>query len=128
MPTQRLLARDVLRDLRQRRRPWYNHSSGTRSRSVTYARSKVELMATTEMEARLQQLEETFSRRFAEIEEQVSQLKRQVGAAPVTGETAWWKKIVGIYQDDPEFEEAMRLGHEYRESLRPKEDGVEKAS
>ena len=36
--------------------------------------------------------------------------------------TAWWKKIVGIYKDDPEFAEAERLGREYRESLRPKNE------
>ncbi|HLK58550.1 MAG TPA: DNA adenine methylase [Chthonomonadaceae bacterium] len=32
----------------------------------------------------------------------------------MAAETAWWKKIVGIYKDDPEFEEAMRPGREYR--------------
>lgn len=36
--------------------------------------------------------------------------------------TAWWKRIVGVFQDDPEFEEAMRLGRAYRESLRLKLD------
>jgi hypothetical protein len=84
-------------------------------------------MVTTEVEARLRQLEETFSQRFAEIEEQVSQLKRQVSAAPAAAETVWWKNIVGIYHDDPEFEEAMRLGREYRESLRPKGEAAEEA-
>lgn len=33
-----------------------------------------------------------------------------------------WRHIVGVFADDPEFEEAMRLGREYRESLRPKDD------
>ena len=36
-------------------------------------------------------------------------------------EPAWWKRIVGVYRNDPEFAEAERLGREYRESLRPQE-------
>jgi len=31
------------------------------------------------------------------------------------------KRIVGVFQDDPEFEQSMRLGREYRESLRLEE-------
>jgi hypothetical protein len=31
-----------------------------------------------------------------------------------------WRHILGIFANDPAFEEAMRLGREYRESLRPK--------
>ena len=79
-------------------------------------------MATTEMERRLAQLEGAFSERIARLEEQVSQLSRQVSAPAATPKSAWWKRIVGVFQDDPEFEEAMRLGRAYRESLRPKED------
>ncbi|MEW6209638.1 MAG: hypothetical protein AB1631_14820 [Acidobacteriota bacterium] len=32
----------------------------------------------------------------------------------------WLDEIYGAFADDPHFEEAMRLGREYRESLRPK--------
>jgi hypothetical protein len=31
-----------------------------------------------------------------------------------------WRKIVGTFADDPLYEEAMKLGRQYRESLRPK--------
>jgi hypothetical protein len=60
------------------------------------------------------------------LEERVSELERKMARllAERQGEQnmlPWWKKIVGKYKDDPEFEEAMRLGREYRESLRPKE-------
>lgn len=79
-------------------------------------------MAATELEERVVELERNFSRRIAELEAQVSRLSQQVEAKPVLGETAWWKKIVGIYKNDPEFDEAERLGREYRESLRPKDD------
>jgi hypothetical protein len=85
-------------------------------------------MATTEVETRLRQLEETLSQRLEKLEDAVAQLKRQVSSVPTSVETAWWKKIVGVYQNDPEFEEAMRLGREYRESLRPSGEDAEEAS
>jgi len=79
-------------------------------------------MATTETERRLAQLESSFSERIARLEEQVSRLSQQVTGAAASPETAWWKRIVGVFQDDPEFEAAMRLGRAYRESLRPRDD------
>jgi hypothetical protein len=64
-------------------------------------------MARSNLEARLEKLEA-----------EVVDLKRKVDLnAP---EAPWWKQIVGIFADDPHFEEAVRLGREYRESLRPK--------
>src|SRR5712691_1907812 len=77
-------------------------------------------MATTETERRLAQLERSFSDRIARLEEQVSRLSQQEAAA--SPESAWWKQIVGVILDDPEFEAAMRLGRAYRESLRPRDD------
>lgn len=37
-------------------------------------------------------------------------------------ETPWWERIVGTFRDNPEYDEAMRLGREYRESLRPQDE------
>ena len=76
-------------------------------------------MSTAEMERRLVDLESAFSERIARLEEQVARLSGQE-AVPVEG--AWWKRIVGVFQDDPEFEAAMQLGRAYRESLRPHEE------
>ena len=57
--------------------------------------------------------------RVAALEATVEQLQRKLEL--VTSETGpWWEHIVGAFADDPAFEEAMRLGREYRESLRPK--------
>lgn len=57
--------------------------------------------------------------RIAALEATVEQLQRQLElVAPDT--SPWWEHIVGAFADDPAFEEAMRLGREYRESLRPK--------
>lgn len=73
-------------------------------------------MATSEMEHRLTELEKTISERIARLEEQISELRSQMRETSPAPETAWWKRIVGVFQDDPEFEEAMRLGRAYRES------------
>ena len=66
----------------------------------------------------------TIEERLAILEQKVA---RFVPAEPdaATPQTAWWKKIVGVYKDDPEFAEAERLGREYRESLRPQTDDAD---
>ena len=51
------------------------------------------------------------------IEQELAQLKRQIGGKD---ERPWWEQIWGTFANDPSFDEAMRLGREYRESLRPK--------
>ncbi len=57
--------------------------------------------------------------RVALLEAEVAKLKARLGAEG--GEQyPWWKETAGIFADDPAFEEAMRLGREWRESFRPK--------
>ena len=59
------------------------------------------------------------------LEERVTALEQKVAKfIPEEPKAAWWKKIVGVYKNDPEFAEAERLGREYRESLRPRADDV----
>jgi len=43
----------------------------------------------------------------------------------VEAKKLWWTEIWGTFKNDPYYEEAMRLGREYRESLRPQEDDEE---
>lgn len=65
----------------------------------------------------------TIEERLTQLEEKVARLSNELDKEPAAApKTAWWKKIVGVYKDDPEFAEAERLGREYRESLRPKSD------
>ena len=73
-------------------------------------------MAETSVEARLSTLEQE----FAQLKQQLRAEKPETNTSQVT--TPWWKKIVGVYKDDPEFDEAERLGREYRESQRLKDD------
>ena len=39
---------------------------------------------------------------------------------PACDARPWWDKIAGTFANDSIYEEAMRLGREYRESFRPK--------
>ena len=50
---------------------------------------------------------------------QIAQLKTELEEIP-GHEIPWWEKISGSFANDPEFEEAMRPGREWRESVRPK--------
>ncbi len=59
------------------------------------------------------QLEE----RVADLEAEVIRLKKKVDKD--SSNRAWWKQITGTFANNPAYDEAMRLGHEYRESLRP---------
>ncbi len=65
-------------------------------------------MAPIEIEARL-----------AFLEREVAQLKSQVKG---TGQPdrPWWERIAGTFADDPAHDKAMKLGREYRASLRPR--------
>jgi hypothetical protein len=56
---------------------------------------------------------------LAALEAEVATLKLRPEAAGVE-QQPWWKNISGIFADDPAFEEAMKLGREWRESFRPK--------
>ena len=57
----------------------------------------------------------TLNERVTELESELASLKQRLPLEP-----AGWRSIVGVFADDPAFEEAMRLGREYRESQRPK--------
>ena len=64
---------------------------------------------------------ETLEERVAALETEVGQLKQRSGPDKSPDAVPWWKKILGTFKDDPAYEEAMQLGREYRESLRPKD-------
>lgn len=59
-------------------------------------------MATTEIEIRV-----------SALENEIAALKKKL-AKIEPAPTAWWQKIAGTFADDADFEEAMRLGREYR--------------
>ncbi len=55
-------------------------------------------------------------KRLAALEAEVALLKSKVVKKNKTSEEPWWKQRVGMFADDPAYDEAMRLGREYRES------------
>lgn len=60
-------------------------------------------MATTEIELRV-----------AALETEISTLKNKLTKLEKRPQTAWWREISGTFADDADYEEAMRLGREYR--------------
>ena len=56
--------------------------------------------------------------RVATLEREVQELKAIV--AKRNGEKDW-QSTIGMFADDPEFEEIVRLGREYREEERRRE-------
>ncbi len=58
-----------------------------------------------------EQLEE----RVAYLEAEVARLKSKVENG--VSSRPWWEQIVGTFADNAAYDEAMRLGREYRDSL-----------
>ena len=67
---------------------------------------------------------QTVEERLAALEAEVVQLKQQRSASeePML---PWWEQRWGAFKDDPIYDEAMRLGAEYRKSQpMPTDDDV----
>jgi hypothetical protein len=54
--------------------------------------------------------------RIAALEAEVALLKSKIEKNEDKTEVPWWEEHLGIFADDPIYDEAMRLGREYRES------------
>ena len=57
----------------------------------------------------------TLETRLSELEVKVAEL-----TPPAKPDTSFVDSVWGVFRGDPVFLEAMKLGREYRESLRPK--------
>ena len=51
--------------------------------------------------------------RVSALESEIAALKEKLAKIEKTP-TAWWQEISGTFTDDADYEEAMRLGREYR--------------
>ena len=56
--------------------------------------------------------------RVTNLETEMSKLKRKLDK--LDSAEPWWEQITGTFEDDPMYDEAMKCGRRYRESLRPK--------
>ncbi len=63
-------------------------------------------------------------KKLAVLESEIEQLKRQSGVPHRTGK--WYVENSGQFKNDPVYEEIVRRGRKYRESLRPKIRGKKK--
>ena len=64
----------------------------------------------------------TLEERVATMERELAQIKQSLKPETLSQTIPWWEKIAGSFAHSEHYDEAMRLGREYRESLRPKED------
>jgi len=55
---------------------------------------------------------QTLERRVKELEKMVAKLSTQPARSNHRKD---WRRTVGLFRNDPDFEEAVRLGREYRE-------------
>ena len=62
---------------------------------------------------------ETLEARVERLEAELDRLKE--GKQPPERER-WWEKIAGTFADSEDYEEAMRLGREWRQSQREPEE------
>ena len=60
--------------------------------------------------------------RVAALEAEIVRLKKRLNRGS-TAPRPWWEEIAGGFANDPIFEQAMKLGQQYRRSLRPKPNG-----
>lgn len=65
-------------------------------------------------------MSETIEARLAKVERELAILKARTreNGTPEN----WIEKITGSFQDDPDFDEIVRLGKEFRQSDRPQDD------
>jgi hypothetical protein len=58
---------------------------------------------------------------MAQMEKRLAALEKSVAELKETSERQrWWREGAGRFANDPDFEEIVRLGRQYRDSLRPK--------
>ncbi len=63
----------------------------------------------------------TIDARLLALEREVAEIKRLLRSKTGLAEP-WWERI-GAFEDAPVFEQAIKLGRRYRESLRPRSAG-----
>lgn len=69
----------------------------------------------------------TLGERLTIVERELAELRERLASERPQKAVPWWEQRFGAFADSPEYEEADRLGREYRESLRPQEDADEVA-
>ena len=59
--------------------------------------------------------------RVSALEKEIASLKQRIEKGEVSN-IPWWQKISGKFSESDNFEEAEKIGREYRKSLRENDD------
>jgi SMC interacting uncharacterized protein involved in chromosome segregation len=59
-------------------------------------------------------MQEQLEERLTLLEAEVDRLKNQIHKDRIS--IPWWERIAGTFSENAAYDEAMKLGHEYRES------------
>ena len=59
--------------------------------------------------------QQTIEQRLTEVERELAELKRRLPLQ--TGGKSWVERIAGTFKDDPDFDEIVRRGREFRQSV-----------
>jgi hypothetical protein len=70
-----------------------------------------DLMTPQQLDERSQQLEA----RVTMLEAELVQMKQALSGI-LPKEDSWWLKVVGSFENDPSFDEAVRYGQEWRKT------------
>ncbi len=57
-------------------------------------------------------------KRVAVLEKELASLRSKIEESEAT--KAWWDRIAGTFEKDPVYKQAMKMGREYRHSLKPR--------
>jgi hypothetical protein len=63
-------------------------------------------------------MSDTIESRLAKVERELAILKAKIPR----GKSNWIEEITGTFQDDPDFDEIVRLGKELRDAEQPEDD------
>ena len=67
----------------------------------------------------------TLEDRLAAVERELAQIKSQLTDEKPSSTPPGWERIFGSFADSEGFDEAVRLGREYRESQNAQSDGTD---
>jgi hypothetical protein len=59
----------------------------------------------------------SLEKRVAALEEELARLRKKIDTEQAA--KPWWERIAGTFENDPVYARAMKLGREYRQSLKP---------
>jgi hypothetical protein len=77
--------------------------------------SRFRIRATRAKESAMSE-QTTVEERLAAVERELADLKRRIPSR--ADGKSWVERIAGTFKDDPEFEEVVRLGREFRKSVK----------